>query len=169
MKKIIAGLGLILWLLPATQAQTFPGKKRPMQRGQHFLWRQQLLSEEQQKKYRSLQQNYRKNLMELQKKDDITVKEWRNRMEELQQKHREELRSLFTPQQKERMERMKMHRNRLMMRMQWLQRHNENQNRLYHHRPPVIPGWRYRLMPQNHHRIMERMKMYRFNKPGTLS
>src|SRR5688572_26200602 len=62
------------------------------------------LSEEQKQKAKKLNEDYRKELSELRKKDDLVVKEWRSRMMELNKKHREDMRGLLTNQQKERSE-----------------------------------------------------------------
>jgi len=106
---------MVLALAITTAQAQYPQRKmRLMQRGQHLMLRQQsALSEEQQKKLKTLQEDYRKNLMNLRKKDDITVKEWRSKMEDLQKKHHDDMQSFYPPEQKDRIERMKMQRNRL--------------------------------------------------------
>ena len=65
------------------------------------------LSEEQKNKYKELNEEFRKNMMELRRQDDITVKEWKNRMTDLHMKHRTDIQSLLTQGQKNRMEKMK--------------------------------------------------------------
>lgn len=103
MKNKIICLLVIVLAITTVQAQDPQRKMR-----QQFVQ-----SEEQQKKLKALQEDYRKNLMDLRKKDDITVKEWRNRMADLQKKHRDNMQSFLPPEQKERTGRMKMQRNRM--------------------------------------------------------
>jgi hypothetical protein len=59
------------------------------------------LSEEQKAKFKSLNEDFRTQMDELKKKDDITVKEWRSRMENLRKDHREKISSLLTDNQKD--------------------------------------------------------------------
>jgi hypothetical protein len=112
MKNKITCLLVLAIAITTAQAQDPQKKMRVIQRGPHLMMRQHsALSEEQQKKLKALQEDYRKNLMDLHKKDDITVKEWRAKMEELQKKHHEDLQSFITPEQKSRIGRMRLQRN----------------------------------------------------------
>jgi hypothetical protein len=52
-------------------------------------------------------------MMELKKEDDITVKEWKNRMADLQKKRLADQQNIFTPDQKIRMEKMKQERKQM--------------------------------------------------------
>lgn len=85
----------------------------PGQQQQMMMYRQLHLSEEQKQKFKTLNEDFRKNMMDLRKQDDITVKEWRNRMETLQKKHREDLQGMFTQEQKAQMEKMKRERKQM--------------------------------------------------------
>lgn len=71
------------------------------------------LTEEQQQRAKTLNENFRKQMTELRKKEDITVKEWRNQAMELNKKHREEMRNLLTNEQKDRMEKFKLERKQM--------------------------------------------------------
>jgi Spy/CpxP family protein refolding chaperone len=79
-----------------------------------MMMHQQLnLSEEQKQKFKTLNDNYRKNMSDLRKQEDITVKDWRNRMADLQKKHRTDMQNVFTAEQKTRMEKMKTERKQM--------------------------------------------------------
>lgn len=111
MKNKITVVLALVFVFTSTQAQNPQQRMRLRMERQHLLMRQQPeLSDEQKNKFKSLQEDFRKNMMDLRKKDDITVKEWRSRMENLQKKHQEDMQSIFTPEQKER---MKLQKNRM--------------------------------------------------------
>ena len=114
MKKIV--LSLILLALTSTmiQAQNPHRKMRSMQRSHHpMAWQKPDLTDEQKKKFRTLNEDYRKNLMDLRKKEDITVKEWKTKMAELHKKRHSDLQNLYTPEQKAKLEKMKRERNQM--------------------------------------------------------
>src|SRR5688572_23830131 len=112
MKKIFVFVLAMVAIL-TSQAQ----KKDPMAGKREFrdkmVAEKLKLSEEQKQKAKKLNEDYRKELTELRKKDDLVVKEWRSRMMELNKKHREDMRGLLTNQQKEQMEKMKMERKKV--------------------------------------------------------
>jgi len=114
MKKIIAGLAVLAVTVSAIQAQDPQRKMHRMQQGHQRMMRAEMnLSEEQKQRFKTLNDDFRKNMTELRKKDDITVKEWRSRMAELQKKHRDEIQNVFSKEQKERMEKMRAERRQM--------------------------------------------------------
>jgi Spy/CpxP family protein refolding chaperone len=114
MKKIIAGLAVLAVTVSAIQAQDPQRKMHRMQQGHQRMMRAEMnLSEEQKQRFKTLNDDFRKNMTELRKKDDITVKEWRSRMAELQKKHRDEIQNVFSKEQKERMEKMRTERRQM--------------------------------------------------------
>ncbi len=104
MKKVIV-FAFALVSLSAAQAQ----EKRVRDGGNkdHNLTEKLNLSEEQKVKAKKLNEEYRKNMMDLRKKDDIPVKEWRSRREELNKKHRDDFRGLLSKEQRDQMEKMR--------------------------------------------------------------
>ena len=110
MKKILSTIIVIALSITATQAQNM---HRKLQR-KHQMAQQQLnLSEDQKKKYKALNEDFRKNRLNLRKQDDITVKEWKNRMADLHKKHHTDMQSVLTQEQKGRIEKMKTERKQL--------------------------------------------------------
>lgn len=104
MKKVIV-FAIALISLSAVQAQ----EKRFRGGGNrdHNLAEKLNLSEEQKVKAKKLNEEYRKNMMDLRKKDDIPVKEWRSSVEELNKKHRDDFRGLLSKDQRDQMEKMR--------------------------------------------------------------
>ena len=110
MKKILSTIIVIALSITATQAQNM---HRKLQR-KHQMAQQQLnLSEDQKKKYKALNEDFRKNRLNLRKQDDIPVKEWKNRMADLHKKHHTDMQSVLTQEQKGRIEKMKTERKQL--------------------------------------------------------
>jgi hypothetical protein len=60
-----------------------------------------------------LNEDYRKKMDALRKKDDILVKDWRNQMMELNKKHREDMQNLLSKEQKAQIEKMKLDRKKI--------------------------------------------------------
>lgn len=70
-------------------------------------------SEEQRQKAKTINDDFRKKMAELKQKEDITVKEWRNQMMELNRKHRDDLKGLLNSEQKAQLEKMKLERKKI--------------------------------------------------------
>ena len=83
-------------------AQQTPDKigerSRNRQHGARF--RDLHLSDDQKAKFKATNDEFRQQMEELRKKDDITVKEWRTRMETLRKDHHEKMQGLLTSEQK---------------------------------------------------------------------
>jgi hypothetical protein len=119
MKKILVTI-LAFATLAIVQAQEkkLPGEgKRPgLQRHlqqKHLQAEKLKLSDDQKQKAKTLNEDFRKKMMDLRKKDDITVKEWKKQMDDLRKKHHEEMQSLLTKEQKDRIVKMKEERKKM--------------------------------------------------------
>jgi hypothetical protein len=114
MKKIFISLAVLVIAITSIQAQEPPRKMDRMKREQGMMRHQQLnLSEEQKQMFKTLNEDFRKKMTDLHKQDDITVKDWRNRMADLQKKHRTDMQNVFTAEQKTRMEKMRTQRRQM--------------------------------------------------------
>ena len=117
MKKIILAAFAALAIGTVTaQENEMPGKRKHpgMKRHpQHMMAEKIKLSEEQKQKAKTLHEDFRKNMMELRKKDDITVKEWKTRMADLQKKQMENMQGLLSKEQKDQVEKMKTERKKM--------------------------------------------------------
>ena len=115
MKKILLSAMLLTATTFVIHAQE--GKKRMHEdnRKQHMMLLQEKLklTEEQKLKMQTLNEDYRKKMTELRKKEDITVKAWKEQMESLKKQHREDLQNLYSKEQKEQLEKMKLERKEL--------------------------------------------------------
>lgn len=114
MKKIILS-AFVLSMAFAAQAQEIPerkGEKPPMMerkkhhsRGMEF---QKLnLTEEQKAKFKSQNESFRKQMEELKKNDNITVKDWKAKAESLRKEHKSNTQNILTTEQKAQVEKMK--------------------------------------------------------------
>ena len=117
MKKIILS-ALVLSLTVAVKAQEIPERKtekpRPMmqhQRGHHkspgIMLHKLNLTEDQKAKFKAQHENFRKQMEELKKNDNITVKEWKAKMEALRKDNKAKLDGILTGEQKAQIEKMK--------------------------------------------------------------
>jgi hypothetical protein len=106
MKKIMFGVLLSLFAVAAVKAQDDPDLR--MQKKMRHMDLQKLnLSQEQKDRFRSANDEFRNEMQDLKKQDDITVKEWKSRMQKLRADHKEKIRGLLTNDQKEQLEKMK--------------------------------------------------------------
>ncbi|HMK27530.1 MAG TPA: hypothetical protein VK483_15970 [Chitinophagaceae bacterium] len=117
MKKIILS-ALVLSLTFALKAQEIPERKaeKPMMmHGQHKghhgkggMDMQKLnLTDAQKEQFKTQRESFRKQMEELKKNDNITVKEWKSRMETLKKDQRTKMQSILTSDQKAQLEKMK--------------------------------------------------------------
>jgi len=68
------------------------------------------MTEDQKTKMKSLHESFRKEMSELKKNDNITVKEWKSKREALVKKHHDATQNIYTPEQKAQIEKMKLER-----------------------------------------------------------
>lgn len=106
---MVAAFGVV-----AVQAQEIPERKndgfKPHERhgGHHKKAMADLnLSEDQKAKFKALNEEHHKQLAELKKQDNITVKESREKMETLRKDHQAKIQALLTPEQKAQIEKNK--------------------------------------------------------------
>ena len=65
------------------------------------------LTETQKEQFKKEKENFRKQMEELKKNENITVKEWKSRMETLRKSHKTNMDGILTTEQKGQMEKMK--------------------------------------------------------------
>ncbi len=108
---------LVLSLGVAVKAQEIPERKmeRPMM-NQKYQGRQHMqgmemkqlnLTDAQKEQFKAQKESFRKQMEELKKNDNITVKEWKSRMEALRKDQRSKMQAILTPGQKAQMEKMR--------------------------------------------------------------
>jgi len=113
MKKMILS-AVVLSFAFAVQAQEIPDRKTghpPMmerKRQHHGMEFQKLnLTEDQKAQFKSKNESFRNQMEELKKNDNITVKEWRTKAENLRKEHKNSLQGILTADQKAQVEKMK--------------------------------------------------------------
>jgi Spy/CpxP family protein refolding chaperone len=113
MKKTISGITALLLLAAASFAQPTPGK---WNKGGHFEQRDPgqrqpfskiNLTDAQKQQMKLLNDDFRKQLHELNAKDNITVKEQRDQRNALLNAHRQKVQSILTPAQKDQLAQFK--------------------------------------------------------------
>lgn len=109
MKRFIVSIGVVALFATAAQAQEIPdrkhGREDMMIRHHRSEGLEQLnLSEEQKEKVKSLREETRKQMEEMKKDDNMTVKDWRAKREAIRKDHREKIQSLLTTDQKAQLE-----------------------------------------------------------------
>jgi Spy/CpxP family protein refolding chaperone len=113
MKKIILST-LVLSLAFAVQAQEIPERKgeRPpmMERKKHHRgmeFQKLNLTEDQKAKFKTQNESFRKQMEELKKNDNITVKDWKAKAENIRKEHKNNTQNILTSEQKAQVEKMK--------------------------------------------------------------
>lgn len=114
MKKIVLSLLVAAVTMSAVQAQEIPERKQgefqkhEFKRKHHGKKMADLnLSDEQKAQLKSLNEAHHKQVAELKKQDNITVKESREKMEALRKDHQTKIQSVFTAEQKASIEKNK--------------------------------------------------------------
>ncbi|HEY9362266.1 MAG TPA: hypothetical protein VIQ00_03310 [Chitinophagaceae bacterium] len=112
MKKIITMTAILFLAVASTQAQDTKanhqkdhqrhGKMMEKHKGQKMD--QLNLTDAQKQQMKANQENYKKQLAELKKNDNITVKEYRSQMETLKKQQRQKMQNLLTTEQKSQLE-----------------------------------------------------------------
>lgn len=112
MKKILLSMLAATLIAAVSQAQEIPDRKPPTHemkrkhhRGEEF--KKLNLSEEQKAKLKALREESRQQREELKKNDNITVKEWRAKMEAQRKAQREKFQSILTEEQKAQLKKSK--------------------------------------------------------------
>ena len=113
MKKIILS-AVVLTMAFAVQAQEIPERKSErspmMERKKHhpgMEFQKLNLTEEQKTKFKSQNENFRKQMEELKKNDNITVKDWKAKAENLRKEHKASINGILIGDQKAQIEKMK--------------------------------------------------------------
>ena len=93
MKKIILCTFVLAVAIQGLRAQEMPERKRETINNRHHSdgFNRLDLSEEQKAKFKSMNEDFRKQMQDLKKQDDITVKEWKGRMQKLRTDHKEKM------------------------------------------------------------------------------
>ena len=114
MKKVVAPMMVAVFAAITLQAQEIPERKReefkPMHQERMFDKKELAalnLTDEQKKKMKTIREDFRKQMEELNKQENITVKEQRGRMEALRKDHQAKFQSILTEEQKAQLEKDK--------------------------------------------------------------
>lgn len=115
--NVMKKLFVVVLLLATTVAVQAQEKRIPGFRGHrpppHLMQEKLKFSEEQKQKVKALNEDFRKKMMDLRKNEDITVKEWKSRIQALHKKHRDDMQALLSTEQKAQIEKMKLERKQM--------------------------------------------------------
>lgn len=114
MKKII-GLFLLAAIAgTSASAQEIPERKsehpRMMHKKRHHQridMKELNLTEDQKAQFKTQRESFKKQMEELKKNEDITVKEWKSKLEALKKENKEKMNGILTTEQKARLEKSK--------------------------------------------------------------
>ena len=116
MKKLILVI-LVSSLAVAAKSQEIPERKaeRPMMQGRHqgrhhmpgMDMKQLNLTDAQKEQFKAQRESFHKQMEELKKNDNITVKEWKSRMEALRKDQKTKMQGILTTEQKAQIGKMK--------------------------------------------------------------
>ena len=109
MKKIILSMFVAVMAFATTQAQDHQKMGHRGHRGfGHGIDMQKLnLTDSQKEQMKAIRADFGKQLAELKKNDNISVKEYRSKMEALRNENKNKIQGVFTPEQKAQIEKMK--------------------------------------------------------------
>ena len=107
MKKLLTGIFALTMIISAAQAQDRKDTKHHHRRHYGMLSKKLNFSEDQKKQLKDINADFKQQMSELKKNDNITVKEFRSRMEEIRSLHHQKLTGVLTTDQKNQLEKMK--------------------------------------------------------------
>ena len=107
MKKIVALMTALTGLIFCANAQNISKMKTQHHNNNAMMLKELNLSSAQKEQMKANQESYKKQLQELNKKEDITVKEARDRKEALHKEQKEKMMNLLTADQKKKLVQIK--------------------------------------------------------------
>jgi hypothetical protein len=116
MKKIILAATVVAFTITASIAQDIPERKadhpKMMHKGEgdkrhHMDMKSLNLTDTQKEQLKTNREDFRKKMEGLKKQDNITVKEWRSRMQSLKDDQKAKMQSIFTQEQKDKLAKMR--------------------------------------------------------------
>ena len=114
MKKIILS-ALFVSLVAAAQAQETkdPHHRGKMKHHKGMMMQKLNFSDAQKTQLKSINEDFQKKMAELRKNENITVKEWKTKMNALREEHKSKMQNLLTAEQKSQIEKMKTERKQM--------------------------------------------------------
>jgi Spy/CpxP family protein refolding chaperone len=108
MKKIVAGMLALASFIFSANAQETPKMKRFHHQHKHGMMMKELnLTADQQQQLKANRDSYQKQWLELNKNENITVKESRDKKDALRKEQKEKMAAILTPEQKNKLEQLK--------------------------------------------------------------
>lgn len=106
MKKAFLGIFLAAFVAVGAFAQDQDPGFNKRHHGQQEAMAQLNLTDQQKTELKAIREDYQQQMADLKKNEDITVREWKSRMENIRKDHRDKVQSLLTDEQKASMKKM---------------------------------------------------------------
>jgi Spy/CpxP family protein refolding chaperone len=106
MKKVLLGIFLMAFVAVGSFAQDQDPGAVKKHRGPQDVMAQLNLTDQQKTEMKAIREDYHQQMADLKKNEDITVKEWKSRMEDIRKDHRDKMQNLLTDEQKTSMKKM---------------------------------------------------------------
>lgn len=111
MKKLFVSALVAVVLAGTASAQDQQPRREGFGRHHHNGFMQQLnLTDQQKADMKTINEDFKKQLTDLKKNEDITVREWKSRMGTIRKEHQTKIQQVLTPEQKASMEKMRQER-----------------------------------------------------------
>jgi Spy/CpxP family protein refolding chaperone len=107
MKRIIFGALIAVAVAGSASAQDQHPRREGFGRHQHGMMQQLNLTDEQKAEMKTINEDFKKQFADLQKNEDITVKEWKSRMKNLKEDHKTKVDKVLTTEQKASIEKIR--------------------------------------------------------------
>ena len=106
MKKAFLGIFLAAFVAVGAFAQDQEQGAGKKHRGPQDVMAQLNLTDQQKTELKAIREDYKDQMAELKKNEDITVREWKSKMETIRKEHRDKMQNLLTDDQKASMKKM---------------------------------------------------------------
>lgn len=107
MKKIIFSALIAVAVAGSASAQDQQPRREGFGRHQHGMMQQLNLTDEQKAEMKTINEDFKKQFTDLQKNEDITVKEWKSRMKSIREDHKNKVQQVLTAEQKASLEKIR--------------------------------------------------------------
>jgi Spy/CpxP family protein refolding chaperone len=107
MKRIIFSALIAVAVAGSASAQDQQPRREGFGRHHQGMMQQLNLTDEQKAEMKTINEDFKKQFTDLQKNEDITVKEWKSRMKSIREDHKNKVQQVLTAEQKASMEKIR--------------------------------------------------------------
>jgi Spy/CpxP family protein refolding chaperone len=107
MKKLFVSALIAVVVAGSASAQDGQPRREGFGRHHYGNMQQLNLTEEQKSEMKTINDDFKKQMSELQKNEDITVREWKSKMKDIREDHQKKVQQVLTDEQKAKMEKFR--------------------------------------------------------------